>query len=129
MYKPYFQEKDNDFGFTSTFEFFIHNGKLMCEYNASTPKTLVKFLNRSYYPEIRPLFQKIAKHIITKYGHFDTVKYWVKSKMKWEEILVEFIVKYFSKYDSKLDIIIKANGDVVFNLEEHIFKKNLTNIL
>jgi hypothetical protein len=123
MYKPYFKEKDNDFGFTSTFEFFIHNGKLMCEYNASTPKTLVKFLNRSYYPEIRPLFQKIAKHIITKYGHFDTVKYWVKSKMKWEEILVEFIVKYFSKYDSKLDIIIKANGDVVFNLEERIFKK------
>ena len=47
MYKSYFKEDYplHDLGFTSTFEFFVKDGKLMCEYNASSPKPLLKFLN------------------------------------------------------------------------------------
>ena len=121
MYKRYFIEDSS--GFTSTFEFFIRNGKLYCEYNGNKARPFIEYLNKSYYPEVRMLLRKICEWIVKKYNHFDSVQSWIKDRKRWEEIIVNFIEKYFAKYNDPLDVIVKANGTVVMNLEESKMKE------
>lgn len=108
-----FLEKSSNF--TSTFEFYVHRGKLWCYYNNT--KYLFKDLvtkGTKRYPEVLPLLMKIYHHIIKHYSYLIPSAWRNK---RWEEVLIHFILKYFPIYDETLDIFVRSNGDISFNFE------------
>ena len=49
----------------TTFEFYVENNKIMCNYNTEKPIVLTNLMKQ--YPECKDHFEKLYKHILKKY--------------------------------------------------------------
>lgn len=96
-----------------TLEFYIDEEKELCvEYNTTKYK-FSDFWNN--VEDARDICQKVYFAFKKQYPeHFDKAR---ENSKGWEEAFLKIVNNHLRTYDKKIDVFIRSNGDIVFNLE------------
>ncbi len=113
-YEPLFERQT----ITTTLEFFIKGNKLFVNYNNNTIPFLM-FCDKHKYPESELILKYLYQEIIYEYNYLPDVKLAKENNEKREVVILDFIMKYFPKKENPIDVMIKNNGEVTFNIEDN----------
>lgn len=115
-YKKLFNEIEGSI--TSTLEFYTQNGKVMVTYNGQDMPFL-QFLDKKKYPASAPIIEFMYKKILKSFKNLPAIKSSIARHEPKEKIVLRFIIEYLSLKEDPIDIMIKNNGDIIFNLESN----------